>query len=61
MSRDSGSTELFSGTSGTGKTMEVEALANELHLDLFCIDLSTVMSTYMGETEKNPLRLFDAA
>jgi hypothetical protein len=52
---------LFSGPSGTGKTMAAEVLANELQLDLYRIDLSTMVSKYIGETEKNLRRLFDAA
>jgi hypothetical protein len=60
-SRGLGITALFSGESGTGKTMAAEVLANELHLDLYRIDLSAVVSKYIGETEKNLARLFDAA
>ena len=52
---------LFAGTSGTGKTMAAEVLAGELNLDLYRIDLSTVVSKYIGETEKNLGKLFDAA
>jgi hypothetical protein len=52
---------LFSGASGTGKTMAAEVLANELRLDLYRIDLSQVVSKYIGETEKNLRRAFDAA
>ena len=52
---------LFAGTSGTGKTMAAEVLARELNLDLYRIDLSTVVSKYIGETEKNLGKLFDAA
>jgi hypothetical protein len=52
---------LFSGASGTGKTMAGEMLANELELDLYRIDLSSVVSKYIGETEKNLRRVFDAA
>lgn len=52
---------LFYGPSGTGKTMAAEILANELGLDLYRIDLSAVVSKYIGETEKNLGRLFDAA
>jgi hypothetical protein len=52
---------LFSGPSGTGKTMAAEVLAGELGLDLYRIDLSQVVSKYIGETEKNLARLFDAA
>ena len=52
---------LFSGGSGTGKTMAAEVIANDLRLDLYHIDLSQVVSKYIGETEKNIRRLFDAA
>ncbi len=52
---------LFSGPSGTGKTMAAEALARELSLDLYRVDLSEVISKYIGETEKNLSRIFDAA
>jgi len=52
---------LFSGASGTGKTMAAEVLAGELRLDLYRIDLSQVVSKYIGETEKNLRRVFDAA
>ena len=52
---------LFAGESGTGKTMAAEVLANELRLDLYRIDLSQVVSKYIGETEKNLRRVFDAA
>ncbi|NJN19412.1 MAG: ATP-binding protein [Oscillochloris sp.] len=52
---------LFSGPSGTGKTMAAGILARNLELDLFRIDLSTVVSKYIGETEKNLSRIFDAA
>ncbi|MGH9845117.1 MAG: ATP-binding protein [Blastocatellia bacterium] len=56
-----GVTALFAGASGTGKTMAAEVLANELRLDLYRIDLSSVVSKYVGETEKNLRRVFDAA
>lgn len=59
--RGLGISALFEGTSGTGKTMAAEVLANELRLDLYRIDLSQVVSKYIGETEKNLRRLFDAA
>lgn len=59
--RGLGITSLFSGPSGTGKTMAAEVLANELNLDLFRIDLSTIVSKYIGETEKNLRNVFDAA
>ena len=52
---------LFSGPSGTGKTMAAEVIANELSLDLYRIDLSAVVSKYVGETEKNLRRVFEAA
>ncbi|MDY6912336.1 MAG: AAA family ATPase, partial [Chloroflexota bacterium] len=52
---------LFAGPSGTGKTMAAEILANELGLDLYKIDLSTVVSKYIGETEKNLDRIFSEA
>ena len=59
--RGSGITALFSGTSGTGKTTAAEVIANELKLDLYKIELSTVISKYIGETEKNLQKIFDAA
>lgn len=59
-SRGLGITALFAGVSGTGKTMAAEVLANELSLDLFRIDLSMVMSKFIGETEKNLRKVFDA-
>jgi len=60
-SRGLGMSALFAGPSGTGKTTAAEALARELDLDLFAIDLSAVISKYIGETEKNLRRVFDAA
>ena len=51
-SRGLGISALFAGSSGTGKTLAAEVLAQELRLDLYRIDLSTVMSKYIGETEK---------
>jgi hypothetical protein len=59
--RGLGINALFAGESGTGKTMAAEVLANELRLNLYRIDLSAVVSKYIGETEKNLRRLFDAA
>ena len=56
-----GVTALFSGPPGTGKTMAAEILAAELRLDLYKIDLSTVVSKYIGETEKNLERIFNEA
>ena len=60
-SRGLGISALFTGSSGTGKTMAAEVLANELQLDLYRIDLSTVVSKYIGETERNLRRVFDSA
>jgi SpoVK/Ycf46/Vps4 family AAA+-type ATPase len=59
--RGLGISVLFEGRSGTGKTMAAEALAAEAQLDLYRIDLSQVVSKYIGETEKNLSRIFDAA
>ena len=59
--RGLGISALFSGPSGTGKTTAAEVLANTLELDLYKIDLSSVVSKYIGETEKNLRRVFDAA
>jgi hypothetical protein len=61
MNRGFGINALFAGESGTGKTMAAEVIANELHLNLYRIDLSAVVSKYIGETEKNLRRVFDAA
>ena len=52
---------LFYGSPGTGKTMAVQVMANELGLDLYRIDLSQLTSKYIGETQKNISRLFDKA
>ncbi len=59
--RGLGLSALFSGPSGTGKTLAAEVVAGELGLDLYRIDLSAVVSKYIGETEKNLKRVFDAA
>jgi SpoVK/Ycf46/Vps4 family AAA+-type ATPase len=56
-----GTNVLFAGPSGTGKTMAASILARELHLDLYKIDLATVVSKYIGETEKNLARIFREA
>jgi hypothetical protein len=61
MNRGLGISALFAGESGTGKTMAAEVVANDLRLDLYRIDLSAVISKYIGETEKNLRRVFDAA
>jgi len=59
--RGLGVSALFTGESGTGKTLAAEVLAHELGLDLYRIDLSAVVSKYIGETEKNLRQVFDAA
>jgi hypothetical protein len=59
--RGLGISALFAGPSGTGKTTAAEVIAKELNLDLYRIDLSAVVSKYIGETEKNLRRVFDAA
>ncbi|HBE31614.1 MAG TPA: ATPase, partial [Cyanobacteria bacterium UBA11368] len=59
--RGLGISALFAGMSGTGKTMAAQVVANELNLDLYQIDLSSVVSKYIGETEKNFAQIFDAA
>ena len=59
MNRGLGISALFAGESGTGKTMAAEVIANDLSLDLYRIDLSAVVSKYIGETEKNLRKLFD--
>jgi broad-specificity NMP kinase len=56
-----GLTALFTGPPGTGKTMTAQVLAHELSLELYRVDLSQVMSKYIGETEKNLARLFEEA
>ncbi|MGW1194827.1 ATP-binding protein [Streptomyces sp. NPDC002536] len=59
--RGQGTTALFAGESGTGKTMAAEAVARELGLDLYVVSLPSVVSKYIGETEKNLERIFSAA
>jgi hypothetical protein len=59
--RGLGTATLFAGPSGTGKTMAAEVIAGALALDLYRIDLSQVVSKWIGETEKNLAQLFDAA
>jgi hypothetical protein len=58
---EAGLAVLFSGAPGTGKTMAAEVIADAVDLPLYRIDLSQVVSKYIGETEKNLARLFDAA
>jgi hypothetical protein len=60
LTRGLGIGALFSGGSGTGKTMAAEVIANKIGLDLYRIDLASVVSKYIGETEKNLRRVFDA-
>ena len=61
LNRGRGIAALFAGSSGTGKTMAAEVLACHLDLDLYRIDLAGVVSKYIGETERNLRRVFDAA
>ncbi|MBN1814365.1 MAG: ATP-binding protein [Anaerolineae bacterium] len=61
LSLGKGLNALFAGPSGTGKTMAAEIIADELGLDLYKIDLSGVVSKYIGETEKNLARIFAEA
>ena len=56
-----GISALFTGESGTGKTMAARVIANALDLDLYRVDLSAVVNKYIGETEKNLGKVFDAA
>lgn len=58
---ESGLSVLFCGAPGTGKTMAAEALAHALRLPMYRVDLSQVVNKYIGETEKNLKRIFDAA
>ncbi len=60
-SRGRGVTALFAGESGTGKTLGAEAIAAYLGLDMYVVDLSTVVDKYIGETEKNLDRIFTEA
>ena len=59
--RGDGLTAMFSGPSGTGKTLAAEVIARELGVDLHTVDLATVVDKYIGETEKNLDRIFDEA
>jgi vesicle-fusing ATPase len=59
--RSAGISALFYGASGTGKTMAAECLARALELPLYRVDLSQLVDKYVGETEKNLKRVFDAA
>jgi len=59
--RGTGITALFAGDSGTGKTMSAEVIAADLGLDLYVVNLATVVDKYIGETEKNLDRIFAEA
>jgi hypothetical protein len=59
--RGHGVTALFAGDSGTGKTMSAEVIASDLRLDLYTVNLATVVDKYVGETEKNLERIFAEA
>jgi hypothetical protein len=59
--RGTGITALFAGDSGTGKTMSAEVIASDLGLDLYVVNLATVVDKYIGETEKNLDRIFAEA
>lgn len=59
--RGRGVIALFAGSSGTGKTMSAEVVAADLGMDLYVVDLSTVVDKYVGETEKNLERIFTEA
>jgi SpoVK/Ycf46/Vps4 family AAA+-type ATPase len=59
--RGLGLSALFHGPSGSGKTLAAEAIGNELGVDVYRVDLSALMSKYIGETEKNLRCVFDAA
>ncbi|MFF2958096.1 ATP-binding protein [Streptomyces sp. NPDC057963] len=59
--RGRGVSALFAGDSGTGKTMSAEVIAADLGLDLYTVDLATVIDKYVGETEKNLERIFSEA
>jgi SpoVK/Ycf46/Vps4 family AAA+-type ATPase len=61
LSYGKGLSALFTGPPGTGKTMAAQVIANEIRLDLYKVDLSTVISKYIGETEKNLNRIFKEA
>jgi len=61
LGQGSGVTALFSGPPGTGKTMAAEVIAGDVGLDLYAVDLSTAVSKYIGETEKNLARIFHEA
>ena len=61
VARTQGLKVLFAGESGTGKTMAAQVLAAELGLEIFRVDLATIVSKYIGETEKNLERIFGAA
>src|SRR3712207_6367146 len=59
--RGRGVTALFAGDTGTGKTLSAEVVAGDLGLDLYVVNLATVVDKYVGETEKNLERIFTEA
>jgi len=61
ISPGSGVTALFTGPNGSGKTMAAAVLANDLNIPLYRVDLRRLVSKYIGETEKNLQRVFEAA
>ena len=61
LSLGKGQNALFSGPSGTGKTMAAQIIARQVQLDIYKIDLSSVVSKYIGETEKNLSKIFKEA
>jgi hypothetical protein len=61
LAASNGISALFSGPPGTGKTLSAQIIASELGIDLYRIDLSTVVSKYVGETEKNLEKIFSEA
>jgi AAA+ superfamily predicted ATPase len=61
LGRATGVSALFAGPSGVGKTLAAEVIAHALNLDLYLVDLARVTSKYIGETEKNLRRIFEAA
>src|SRR5262249_52798299 len=60
LSNGKGATALFAGPPGTGKTMAAEVIANEIKLDVYEVDLTSIVSKYIGETQRNLDRIFSA-
>jgi SpoVK/Ycf46/Vps4 family AAA+-type ATPase len=61
ISQGTGLSVLFTGPSGSGKTMAAEVIASDLNMPLYLIDLSAAVSKYIGETEKNLMKVFNSA